>query len=924
MKYLLSLFILLVTLPTSLLAQLSETEALFEKFKSAARFDYRYPREKVYLHFDNSAYLLGDTIWYKAYVVRASSLKPTALSRVLYVELLNADGQQVEKQTLKLDSLGMASGAFFLNSPVHAGYHEVRAFTREMVNWGGEACFSRVLPIFDSADPMNREKRSLETDLSQLSIPYPERNEEVTLGRPRPYAMKGSKERLLDFYPEGGGRVRGVEQRIAFKLTDGKGYPVEDTVQVFDDEGKLCATAVAIHEGMGEFLLPAYVERGYAQVVSGGTALGVRAGNRRFPLPEISASYALTAQCETDGLFVRVTANDSIAAARNLLGMAVFNRENVCYFDTLTVGSEPIELFVPQRALRGGVNRLELFDASGRGLATRFIWAPLNQQDSLRRVHVAVSRNQPSYAAFSPAVVKVKTTDAYGRPVPNAALSIAVRDEAGNILATRDGGIEATLLLASELKGYIHRPDLYFESQDAAHRRMLDLLLQVQGWRANSFDVMCGTDTFDLIQPIEDKLILRGTVYKDNDSRKPYPYVNLNLRAYRFENDSIKPEAIEGAMQTDAEGRFAFESQVDFEGEYLAQFTMRTGEKDKRTWSRLAVDRWFEPRLRPFFAPELNLSPYDGTENPWNRVTSSSQSTDDGLFEWKDTLPDFKLSVLGTAEVKAKVKKYKGFTGNKYSWGGGEANGISRTSRYYNIEKELEHFKDLGYGGKMDFFEMLGILNSRVEYDRYNLLDDSRLIEQLQHEEAKEQQADAHSQLNQDRNTSSSEAEEEQPVEFKGRALTIYLNNRKVTSQELQEYKDMGLLDCDNIRSAAFVEDNQQQDALTGERKRTSVANYSLYIYEKPKAWLTRNKKGREYRHISGFMPRVHFYSPNYRQFDLPSASDIRRTLHWTPNAFTDENGEYHLIFFTNAREQQTLDISVRGLTRNGEWLEWN
>ncbi|EJX01028.1 hypothetical protein EVA_10862, partial [gut metagenome] len=63
---------------------------------------------------------------------------------------------------------------------------------------------------------------------------------------------------------------------------------------------------------------------------------------------------------------------------------------------------------------------------------------------------------------------------------------------------------------------------------------------------------------------------------------------------------------------------------------------------------------------------------------------------------------------------------------------------------------------------------------------------------------------------------------------------------------------------------------------------------------------------------------------PNYRQFDLPSASDIRRTLHWTPNAFTDENGEYHLIFFTNAREQQTLDISVRGLTRNGEWLEWN
>ena len=39
---------------------------------------------------DNASYLEGDTLWYKAYVVRASSLLPTELSKVLYVELLNA------------------------------------------------------------------------------------------------------------------------------------------------------------------------------------------------------------------------------------------------------------------------------------------------------------------------------------------------------------------------------------------------------------------------------------------------------------------------------------------------------------------------------------------------------------------------------------------------------------------------------------------------------------------------------------------------------------------------------------------------------------------------------------------------------------------------------------------------------------------
>ena len=42
---------------------------------------------------------------------------------------------------------------------------------------------------------------------------------------------------MLDFYPEGGERVKGVEQLIAFKLTDGTGLPVEDTLSIFYANG---------------------------------------------------------------------------------------------------------------------------------------------------------------------------------------------------------------------------------------------------------------------------------------------------------------------------------------------------------------------------------------------------------------------------------------------------------------------------------------------------------------------------------------------------------------------------------------------------------------------------------------------------------------------------------------------------------------
>ena len=37
-------------------------------------------QEKVYLHIDNNCYFLGDTIWYKAYVVLADDNSPEPLT----------------------------------------------------------------------------------------------------------------------------------------------------------------------------------------------------------------------------------------------------------------------------------------------------------------------------------------------------------------------------------------------------------------------------------------------------------------------------------------------------------------------------------------------------------------------------------------------------------------------------------------------------------------------------------------------------------------------------------------------------------------------------------------------------------------------------------------------------------------------------
>ena len=87
------LFITLLCLP--LAAQRSDfmrKEALMPLVDRLTAFGKRIPQEKVYVHMDNTCYFQGDTIWFAAYTRQTTDDRPSRVSGVLYVELLNNDG----------------------------------------------------------------------------------------------------------------------------------------------------------------------------------------------------------------------------------------------------------------------------------------------------------------------------------------------------------------------------------------------------------------------------------------------------------------------------------------------------------------------------------------------------------------------------------------------------------------------------------------------------------------------------------------------------------------------------------------------------------------------------------------------------------------------------------------------------------------
>ena len=200
------LFLILVVcnlLATIVVGQELPTQGgIFEQYmKQAQTFASNYPREKAYLHFDNTSYYIGDTIWFKAYVTLAEQPTFSEISRPLYVELIDQAGHIRDKQIIKL-SQGQGSGQIALPKSLLSGYYEVRAYTRWMLGFSEPQYFSRTFPIYQLARGNQSERNITNYDLSTSMDQRPE----IT-----------KKKLDIGFFPEGGPLVEGIESRVAFK-----------------------------------------------------------------------------------------------------------------------------------------------------------------------------------------------------------------------------------------------------------------------------------------------------------------------------------------------------------------------------------------------------------------------------------------------------------------------------------------------------------------------------------------------------------------------------------------------------------------------------------------------------------------------------------------------------------------------------------
>ncbi|MGC9341533.1 MAG: MG2 domain-containing protein [Bacteroidales bacterium] len=105
-----------------------------------------YPQQKAYLHTDKSDYNVDERIWFKAYLVDASTHRPDQMSTNLYVDLINPSGMVVQTRLLRMEE-GMAHGDFSFQDTIPEGRYKIRAYTNWLRNLGKDFYFSKDLYI---------------------------------------------------------------------------------------------------------------------------------------------------------------------------------------------------------------------------------------------------------------------------------------------------------------------------------------------------------------------------------------------------------------------------------------------------------------------------------------------------------------------------------------------------------------------------------------------------------------------------------------------------------------------------------------------------------------------------------------------------------------------------------------------------------
>lgn len=494
---------------------------------------YAYAKEKIYVQTDHVFYKPGDVMYFKLYLVKGTDQTVSGQSNTAFTEIISPAGTVVKKLILKVND-GYAEGSFDFTTDAAGGIYKIKAYTSWMQNETDSTFFSkeitlqqyiapRILMKLDfpakgygagdevkadfsvrslsdealkfypgdftiSIDGSIQEKGKFTTDNNGkyqlqfrlpkditttdglLNITMQQDGFTESISRNIPIVLNKID---VQFMPEGGTLVNGLENYIAFKAVNEFGKPVDIAGFITDNGGKTVSTYESTKFGMGKFLVTPSADQHYTvhittpANISGTFSLPV-ADNRGIIMNMQEVNNQLLLKLQSN-----YTVNVKLIAQSKGIDYLVQNIQ-------LSGSSKTIP--IDKTKFPAGIVQFTLYDETDRPLSERLFF-----MNTGKLLTLTISPDKQQYQPREKVTLELLTRDENNRPIPsNLSLSV-VDDKLWTMADDKQHHIISWLLLGSELRGKIEEPAFYFKKDEAKAAAALDLLMLTHGYRYFDF-----------------------------------------------------------------------------------------------------------------------------------------------------------------------------------------------------------------------------------------------------------------------------------------------------------------------------------------------------------------------------------------------------------------------------------------------------
>ncbi|MCW3120340.1 MAG: hypothetical protein JWM28_4422 [Chitinophagaceae bacterium] len=561
-KYI-SLYLFSFLLLRSTLAAQAGADHLPTQFEDYAR---NYPQEKLFVHTDKSVYVAGEIIWFKVYVTDASSHIPIDLSKVAYIEILDNSHTPLLQAKIALQQ-GSGNGSFLLPASVNSGNLLLRAYTRWMRNSPVDFYFEKPITVINT--------------LRNFSSPAP-----------TPVIKYD-----IQFFPEGGNLVNGIESNVAFKIADqfGKGIDCGGTLLKLNNDTVL--NFKTSHLGIGKFNFTPKAGESYKALVNVRKDTSV--------MVNLPAAYekGFVMRVEDGGDQLTVTVSTDNQSNDQTVYLLCHTRQHIKLAEERALTGHKAVFTINKKTPGEGITVFTLFNQFKQPVCERLYFKRPEAQE------LDIKPDHENYSKRNKVTLDIATNK---EEVSDLSLSVYHTD---SLQAPDKTDILSYLWLSADLQGYIESPGYYFNpgtEQDHA----ADNLMLTHGWRRFKWDDILSNKKpfFEFTPEYEGHLIAGKIINKQSGmpAKNITAYLSAPAKKYQFTAAASNPE-----------GQVLFNTK-DFTG--TEQIIVQTNSKLDSNY-RVDIFSPYAEKFSETLLPALAIPPSIQNQLLYQSINSQVQTT---------------------------------------------------------------------------------------------------------------------------------------------------------------------------------------------------------------------------------------------------------------------------------------------------------